>query len=190
VELPRLKEWRERRAMTQVDLSAASGVSQDGISAMERGVRSVRPSTARRLAQALDVDVAELVAPPEVPGDPKALAPRIVRRTLEKQGVSNPWALRSEEEVLEEGERLGNRAMREKLIPALRVEQKALGRIAADPDLAVEVRDHADLLANETTYRMERLLLEARRRERTPEGRQLLLEAEQEIQRELLEDAG
>jgi len=174
-----------------MQLAEASGVSQDAISKMERGIRGVRPSTARRLAQALQIDVGELQPPLTLEDtDPKALAPRILRRALEKRGVSNPWALRSDEEVLEEGERLGNRARREKLIPALRVEQKALGRIAADPDLAVEVRDHADLLANETTYRMERLLLEARRRERTPEGRQLLLEAEQEIQRELLEDAG
>ncbi len=186
MQLPRLKEWRERRALTQMELSAASGVSQDGISKMERGVRSVQPSTARRLAQALSVDVGELVAPPEVAGDPKAIAPRILRRSLEMQGIASPWALADDEEVLEEGERLGSEAMRTKLIPALRVEQKALRRIAADPDLPLEVRDHASVLDDEALYRMQRLLLEARRRERTPEGKRELVLAE----RELLADAG
>ncbi len=181
MKIPRLKEWRERRGLTQMKLSAASGVSQDGISSMERGLRSVWPSTARRLAQALDIDVGELVAPPGVSGDPKALAPRILRRSLEEQGISNPWAQADDEEVLAEGERLGNEAMREQLIPALRAEQKALRRIAADPDFPLAVRDHAAALDDEALYRMQRLLLEARRRERTPEGKRALFQAEREL---------
>jgi len=76
--------------------------------------------------------------------------------------------------------------MREQLIPALRTEQKALRRIAADPDLPLEVRDHASLLDDEALYRMQRLLLEARRRERTPEGKKALVQ----VERELLADAG
>jgi hypothetical protein len=153
---------------------------------MERGVRSVRPSTARRLAEALRIDVGELVAPPEVPGDPLSIAPRILRRSLEKEGIENSWALANDETVLVEGERLGNEAMREKLIPALRAEQEALRRIAANPDLPLEVRDHADLLDDEMLHRMLGLLKEARKRERTPEGREELRQA----RHELLADAG
>ena len=186
MKLPRLREWRERRAMTQVDLSRASGVSQDGISKMERGVRSVQPGTAKRLAQALRIDVGELVAPPEVAGDPKAFAPKLLERRLRREGVETAWALADDEEVLEEGERLGNKVMRETLIPALRAEQKALGQIAADPDLPQEVRELADLLDEEMLYRMLGLLKEARKRERTPEGRQELRQAFHE----LLADAG
>lgn len=186
MQVPRLREWRERRGLTQMELSSASGVAQDAISKMERGVRGCRPGTARRLAQALRTDVGELVAPPEVQGDPKALAPKLLERRLRTEGVETAWALADDEEVLEEGERLGNKAMRETLIPALRVEQKALGRIAADPDLPLEVRDHADLLAEETLHRMLGLLKEARKRERTPEGREELRQA----RHELLADAG
>jgi len=188
MQIPRLREWRERRAMTQVELSAASGVSQDGISKIEQGTRGVRPSTARRLAQALDVDVAELVAPPEVAGDPKALAPKLLGRRLRGEGVETTWALADDEEpVLKEGERIGNEATRTKLVPALRVEQKALARIADDPDLPQEVRDRADALSEEALYRMQRLLLEARRRERSPEEKRKLAEAEREL---WLADAG
>jgi transcriptional regulator with XRE-family HTH domain len=188
MQIPRLREWRERRGLTQMELSAASGVSQDGISKMEHGVRGVRPSTARRLAQALRIDVGELQPPLTLEGDadPKALAPKLLERRLRSESVETAWALTDEGEVLEEGERLGNKATRERLIPALRAEQVALRRIAADPDLPVEVRDHATELDEEALYRMQRLLLEARRRERTPEGKKALVQAE----RELLADAG
>ncbi len=186
MQLPKLREWRERRALTQEELRDKSGISQESISRIESGVRGCRPSTARRLAQALDVDVAELVAPPEVQGDPKALAPKLLERRLKREGVGSSWALADDEAVLKEGERLGNEAMRETLIPTLRDEQRALRRIAADPAELTEVRDHANLLAEEMLYRMQRLLLEARRRERSPEARRKLVQAE----RELLADAG
>lgn len=186
MKVPRLREWRERRAMTQAELGELAGISQNAVSKMENGVRGAQPRTARRLATALRIDVGELQPAPEVQGDPKALASKLLERRLRSEGVETAWALADDEEVLEEGERLGNKAMRENLIPALRVEQKALGRIAADPDLPQEVRDHADLLAEETLHRALGLLKEARKRERTPEGREELRRA----RHELLADAG
>jgi transcriptional regulator with XRE-family HTH domain len=62
--LTRLREWREYRGMTQKDVSDLTGVSRDGISNYENGEREARPSTARRLAMALDVTVGDLVSPP------------------------------------------------------------------------------------------------------------------------------
>jgi transcriptional regulator with XRE-family HTH domain len=62
--LSRLREWREYRALTQKELSDLTGVSRDGISNYENGEREARPSTARRLAKALDVTVGDLVSPP------------------------------------------------------------------------------------------------------------------------------
>lgn len=61
--LPRLAEWRRRRALGQRDLAAASGVGASTINRLERGHQLARPSTVRRLAQALAVDPAELMAP-------------------------------------------------------------------------------------------------------------------------------
>ena len=181
-----MREWRERRALTQKELGAMTGMAQEAISRIETGTFGCRPPTARKLAEALDVDVAELVAPPEVSGDPKALAPRMLRRSLERDGVSQPWALRDIEEVLAEGERVGNVAVREDLIPTLRVEYKALGRIAADPDLPTEVRERAEQAAEDVLYAMQRFLLEARRRERSPEARKQIAQEE----RDLLAEAG
>jgi transcriptional regulator with XRE-family HTH domain len=70
VKTPRLKEWREARGETQVTLSERSGVAEHTISRIEHGA-SLRPSTARKLANALDVSVADLMERPPVPsGEP------------------------------------------------------------------------------------------------------------------------
>ncbi|MGH8007614.1 MAG: helix-turn-helix domain-containing protein, partial [Candidatus Binatia bacterium] len=45
MELPRLKEWRLRRALAQRDLSDASGVGVSTINRSERGLQLARPST-------------------------------------------------------------------------------------------------------------------------------------------------
>src|SRR5215217_9703207 len=48
--------------MSQQDLSESSGVSRDGISHYENGAREARPSTARKLAATLEVEVQDLMA--------------------------------------------------------------------------------------------------------------------------------
>src|SRR5215217_6116613 len=66
--MDRLAELRERRALTLRELAEMSGVAADTINQIELGHRKPRPSTLRKLARALDVDVEELVRP-------KAIAP-------------------------------------------------------------------------------------------------------------------
>jgi len=61
VKLSRLRDLREKRGMSQQDLSERSGVSRDGISHYENGTREARPSTARKLAEALKVEVQNLM---------------------------------------------------------------------------------------------------------------------------------
>lgn len=187
MKLPRLKEWRERRAMTQTDLAEAAGVSQDGVSKIERGVRGCQPNTAKRLAVALGVPVGELVAPPEVvAGSPKDLTPGLLRLSLEKAGLSTTWAITDHEYLLGKGTALTRDELREQMIPEMRAEQRVLRGEAANPDLPLEVRDYIHEMDKELGFRMLELLTEARRRERTPEGDLQLKEAQQEI----LADAG
>lgn len=59
--MERLKELRQLRAVSQDELSAASGVGRATISRIERGETGAQGRTLRRLAAALGVDVAELV---------------------------------------------------------------------------------------------------------------------------------
>lgn len=63
VALPRLREVRLRRLLTQEELAARSGVSSATISLLELGNRTAAVATARKLAAALDVDPAELMTP-------------------------------------------------------------------------------------------------------------------------------
>jgi transcriptional regulator with XRE-family HTH domain len=69
----RLAELRERRALTLRELSEVSGVAADTINQIELGHRKARPSTLRKLARALEIDVQEFYAEPALP---KAEAPR------------------------------------------------------------------------------------------------------------------
>ena len=57
----RLLEFREKRRWAQAELSAASGVSQQFISAVERGERVPNVYIALKLARAFGVTIEELV---------------------------------------------------------------------------------------------------------------------------------
>lgn len=62
----RLRAIREAAALTQIELSRRSGVSQSNISGMERGrLRLPSYRSVRKLATALDVPVQDLLAVPD-----------------------------------------------------------------------------------------------------------------------------
>jgi transcriptional regulator with XRE-family HTH domain len=66
--LRELREIRLRRGLSQADLTAVTGVAEFTISEIESGKRAnPRPSTLRKLAQALGVEVADLYGEPAVP---------------------------------------------------------------------------------------------------------------------------
>ena len=56
----RLKEWRERRLLTQRELAAKVGMSAGQVNRIERGIHQPRLSTIRKLAEALGVTPDEL----------------------------------------------------------------------------------------------------------------------------------
>lgn len=58
--MQRLREWRERRALTQNQLAEKAGVSRATVVRLEKGYSAV-PPTLRKLADALGVDPAELI---------------------------------------------------------------------------------------------------------------------------------
>ena len=63
MQLPRLKERRERALLTQAELAKRSGVAEVTINRIENGRHEPRFSTVRKLAGALGVEPAELMAP-------------------------------------------------------------------------------------------------------------------------------
>ena len=96
--MERLAELREQRALTLRELSAMSGVAADTINQIELGHRKPRPSTLRKLAKALGVEVADFFQEPKTP---KALSapksPDDLRDFLEAQ-VGSSWLALPEDE--------------------------------------------------------------------------------------------
>jgi transcriptional regulator with XRE-family HTH domain len=77
LKLPRLKEVRELHGWSQAKLAEESDVSRDSISNYETGQREAWPATAKKLADALHVEIADLREPARVLATSgKAEAPR------------------------------------------------------------------------------------------------------------------
>jgi transcriptional regulator with XRE-family HTH domain len=66
LKLARTKEWRESHGLTQRELAAEAGVGEVTVARIETGA-SVTPPTARKIAKALDINVADLLEEPPVP---------------------------------------------------------------------------------------------------------------------------
>jgi len=77
MKLPELKTVRLLRGMTQPDLAEASGVSLRTIVNQEHG-KEARPSTARKLSEALDVSVAVLAGVEPFPTTHRSALPVLV----------------------------------------------------------------------------------------------------------------
>lgn len=95
----RLKEERLRNGWSQKDLAQESKTNVDTISGIETGQHEPRPSTLRKLAQALDIEVRDLFGEPALPG--KAEAPAtgpqsvidLVLDAAEKQATADRQAI-------------------------------------------------------------------------------------------------
>jgi transcriptional regulator with XRE-family HTH domain len=83
LKLPRLKEVRELHGWSQAKLAEESDVSRDSISNYETGQREAWPTTAKKLADALHVEIADLREPArELATSGKAKAPREAGRSV------------------------------------------------------------------------------------------------------------
>jgi transcriptional regulator with XRE-family HTH domain len=66
LKLARTREWRESHGLTQRELASEAGVGEVTVARIETGA-SVTPPTARKIAEALGVSVADLLERPPVP---------------------------------------------------------------------------------------------------------------------------
>ncbi len=82
--MDRLAELRERRALTLRELAEMSGVAADTINQIELGHRKARPSTLRKLARALDIEVREFFEEPTLSGKVEAPTPGLAASNEEK----------------------------------------------------------------------------------------------------------
>jgi transcriptional regulator with XRE-family HTH domain len=115
VQIPRLREWREARALTQVELAELADVSSRSVAGYEAGA-GARPPTVRKLAQVLAVDIADLVGEADHPKDGAPKSPREWLRahnarllSLTEDGLSDIFAAL----YSDESEKFANRINRE-----------------------------------------------------------------------------
>ncbi len=86
-----LREQRELRGWTQKDLAHESGVSVRSIAGYETGA-TIRPNTARKLAEALDVEVADLVVTASGKEEaPSSLQPPLNGFAEEERRAATEW---------------------------------------------------------------------------------------------------
>ncbi len=57
-----LSFWRKKRRMTQADLAKAAGIAQGFISEIESGQKPGTPATLKKIAQALNIKIDDLVS--------------------------------------------------------------------------------------------------------------------------------
>jgi transcriptional regulator with XRE-family HTH domain len=104
-----LRELRRRRGWSQKDLADSSRVGQDTISGIESGRHEPRPSTLRKLAEALEVEVVDFFREPAPPldeapqlgrlGDAPASAPGpSLSELLSRAGTPTWWLALPEEQ--------------------------------------------------------------------------------------------
>src|SRR5215210_3382712 len=85
---PRLRDPRERAALSQQALAARSGVATATIGDLEAGKRPARPSTLRKLAKALKVEVTELY---EEADSPLGQAPPTQGKPFNNGALEEEW---------------------------------------------------------------------------------------------------
>ena len=61
----RIRVWRVLHDQSQDDLARAAGVTRNFVSAIERGAQGLDAVRLRRLAAAMDMSIADLLADPE-----------------------------------------------------------------------------------------------------------------------------
>jgi transcriptional regulator with XRE-family HTH domain len=107
MKVPRLRQQRESRGLTQQDLAVAAGVSRRSVAGWELGA-GIRPNSARKVAQALAVDITDLLAPKLDPREQPIRANFEDGMILEFKSIAEYWriteALREHAQAVEAGE--------------------------------------------------------------------------------------
>ena len=78
MKLPRLREWREFRGLTQPELAERAGLSLRSVFNYEHGGNAL-PNSTRKLAEALGVEIGDLL---DEEAHPKGAAPPSVQLTI------------------------------------------------------------------------------------------------------------
>ena len=153
VQIPRLREWRETRALSQVELAELADLSSRSVAGYEAGA-GARPSTVRRLAEVLGVEVTELRGDTEHPLEEAPPSPEQPnfnglieeeRRESAHQNAQNAWY----DYITQEADRIASEADRKGYAPDWIKEIDEL------PRKVERVLFDSGVLGKDDTYRMD-----------------------------------
>ncbi len=85
--MEQLKRLRSEKRLSQAKLAARAGLDPSTVNQIERGVREASPPTLRKLADALDVNIADLLESEA----PKVQAPLHEPEEQQRRDVYTPW---------------------------------------------------------------------------------------------------
>ena len=184
MKLPGLKGCRERRGVNQRDLALAAGVTQQSVSKFERGTKGSSEPTARRLAEALGVGLADLRRAPEAgKSEPRvsrlSLHRAYLRRILDGE-VGSAYAALAEGELEGRCRGLPWEGVLE-VVSSRRREVALLEEELKGEGLHPEVRRFYEKVVREAPDQDLRLLSAARTWERSQRGREELARAMREL---------
>jgi hypothetical protein len=159
-------------------------VRQDTISKIEVGRRGCQLLTAQRLAEALEVDLKDLQAPPEgAPAAPtfthRFLHKAYLKRILAKE-VDSSYAALDEDELERHCKHLSWEGVLE-VVSARHRELEYLREELGDPELHLEVRRFYEDVVGRAPELDIRVLAAARGRERSERGKEALTQAMREL---------
>jgi transcriptional regulator with XRE-family HTH domain len=98
--MDQLKRLRTEKGLSQAKLAALADVDPSTVNQIERGAREASPATLRKLAEALDVSIAELIEDTT----PKALAPpSLLNNLAEERRTEWDAAVRNARQLREGG---------------------------------------------------------------------------------------
>jgi transcriptional regulator with XRE-family HTH domain len=184
LKLPSLRQWRMRRGLSQSELAHVAGMGQTMMSKVETGKLRCDLPTARKLAEALEIDLEKLQAAPET-GDPApmvinlALHRAYLGRILSKE-VGSAYSALEQEELKRHCRRLAWKEMLG-VVSSRRRELEYLKEELKDTDLAPQVRRFYEEVVKRAPDQDIRLLAVAREREVTERGREELTRAMREL---------
>ena len=142
--LTRVREWRERRMLTQKELAERAGVSLFTVQRIEGGRGGAHPGTGRKLARALGVAFEDLWDETT----PGAHASRSAKGWLDEH-VGHSYLAMGDEEMQAEQEKLKTVAAVEALRAELRDEYDLAREALDSQELTPELRN--ELLQAKTT---------------------------------------
>jgi transcriptional regulator with XRE-family HTH domain len=195
LKLPGLKRWRASRGLSQSELSERVDVPLDYVQRIEQGRRGCNPWVARKMADALEVDLQELragsdergadahEASPSSGGEPppRLTSPRFLHKAyvklLLKREVGSAYVVLDERQF----ESLIKLLSVEEVVEVISKRRRELefveGLLASDDELHPQVHLFLEELVRERPGEDIRVLAARRTREPSEEGRQRLTQA-------------